>query len=90
MFIFFVMAQIQLCPFKNLSLPRYKPGYRPDFIGEESPDSTEQCTGEEPGGCHPELVEGDNQQTVPQKITSPPNPLSTLWRGGARSERVKM
>ena len=32
---------------------RYKPGYRPErsrrtAIGEESPDSTEQCTGEEP------------------------------------------
>jgi hypothetical protein len=27
--------------------------------GEESPDSIGQCTGEEPGICHPEFVEGD-------------------------------
>jgi len=33
------------------------------FIGKESPDSTEQCTGEEPGpACR--------EQTVPQKITT--------------------
>ena len=40
------------------------------YSKEESPDSTEQCTGEEPAGCHPELVEGYNREIVPQKITT--------------------
>lgn len=44
----------------------YKPGYR--FFckeGEESPDSAEQCTGEEPAP--------EKEETVPQKITTGSN-----------------
>ena len=49
------------------------PNYRSDLIGKESPDNTEQPTGEEPG------PDANREQTVPQKITAllplPP------WRG---------
>jgi len=72
-------------------LQRYKPGYRSHAclsadrlpVGEESPDSTEQCTGEEPGSA----TAGTDSATE-NNLT--PKPLSTRWRGRARSERVKM
>ena len=52
---------------------------RPEFIegpeGEESPDSTEQCTGEEPGlKCCMETC-STAEQIVPQKMTASPSPL---------------
>jgi len=53
----------------------------PSYDGEESPDSAEQCTGEEPGVCHPELVEGYKRQTVPQKITSTLSLLDFVEKG---------
>ena len=40
----------------------------PDYSGEESPDSTEQRTGEEPG-----VPPKAEQQKVPQKITTVPD-----------------
>ena len=33
---------------KTVPLPGYKPGYRSGKPGRKSPDSTEQCTGEQP------------------------------------------
>ena len=53
-------------------------------VGKESPDSTEQCTGEEPAVYHPELAEGYKHETVPQKMTSTPSLLHKWRRGDGR------
>jgi hypothetical protein len=62
---------------------RYRLGYRfPLRRREESPDSKEQCTGEEPGP----LRLGGVEQIVPQKITAT---CLALGGTGSKGENVR-
>jgi len=57
--------------------------------GEESPDSTEQCTGEEPGPNCCVATCDTAEQIVPQKMTSTLSLLHKWRRGGWKGENVR-
>jgi hypothetical protein len=52
----------------------YKPGYRHAFGVKESPDSTEQCTGEEPGFV-PIVIGTETESATENDLNPSPSPL---------------